>query len=251
MTLLKDMFIRKGDFEVKIGKDLLWVPYCSVGELTCADKKDTVLDALIYFIEANFRESIDTMKLYKEGLEWEFHRKGGELIKNGCGCCSSVASWVCSTLKETYKEVGIIMIVRPTGSGHAINYVKQNGNYYIFDFLTFLAKYPKTLKETGKKSDFFKAKFITNCCMKTNNLNNFSRFYGRIMRIAGYEQLFFQVREEAVPPLAIKREMNHFCIYFPKDKLITPLVGSLQKQMYYQKLDISFEENKISRSYFF
>jgi hypothetical protein len=63
-TFIKNIFLEEGNFETLISKNLYWVPMCQLGPYNANNQRRTsLLDSIIYFIDNNFEEYNDTFNL--------------------------------------------------------------------------------------------------------------------------------------------------------------------------------------------
>jgi hypothetical protein len=224
---------------------------CQLGPYNANNQRRTsLLDSIIYFIDNNFEEYNDTFNFEKKGITWEFHRTFDVINQDFGGCCSSTCTWLCNELKDNYEDVGILSFIRPNGTGHTLNYILHNEYYYIVDLLPYTNNYPKVIKESGIKSDFLQTNYVTGCCLKTSNLDSFAFFYGRIQATKGFDHLFFQIEERAVPPCSFVKKGNDNYLLYPTRKKIKKLNGFKEKNLKFDFIDIDFDRDEIPNGYF-
>lgn len=103
-------------------------------------KISTIPDLLQYMISAKYANDDSGDTKIKEGsFTWHFNRPSESTIKVNKGNCGATANLANFILKNDYEEVGIVNFSADTGQGgHVFNYIKNNGKYYIIDFLQYV-----------------------------------------------------------------------------------------------------------------
>lgn len=100
------------------------------------EKITTVADLLQYMISSEFKwDSRGDLKFRSQGLLWATDYTASTALKENMGNCGSIANLVKAILGDDYDEVGYIYYSGDTAQGgHAFNYIKQDGIYYVIDF---------------------------------------------------------------------------------------------------------------------
>ena len=222
------------NFEVKLCKDLYWIPMnylgipkrCNEEYLRLKDCNLTyvqdiiscVYDAIQYLNAIGFSEKKD-VTIRKEGdLNWEYHTSGIEAIKNTYGCCTSVASALKFLCQNVYEYIGFLFYVRPDTSNHVLCYIKQDGFFYIFDPSAHVyGSVQHTIKENGNIKNMHN-KIFTSICFRTRNLSNFVRYYQRILLYNNHYFIFMDLFDKinSMEKMAIVNKNNKIYIYFPE-----------------------------------
>lgn len=228
--------IFNADFEVELAKDLFWVPINSLGKtrftndyfLNLIDFNLTyvqevvgnVYEAIQFLNALKFRESKDVSLVESQGIIWEYHCSGIEAIKNKSGCCTSVASALKFLCEKSYDYLGFIYFVRQDSSNHVLCYILMDGTYFIFDPSAYVyGDLEDIVLETGEKKDIM-GKLFTSVCIKTTNINNFVKFYQRILLYNDHKFIFFNFfdSETSIEKVALELKENSLNIYLPENK---------------------------------
>lgn len=165
-----------------------------------------------------FRSRDDNRGVYDNNILWSLHTDGRTAAVVNAGCCASVANWMVYMLDGLYDEVGIISIISDTGVGHAVNYIRNNHNYYILDSNAFIDEHKEYIRpETGCLTDFRKSKILTGAFFQAESLKDFSAFFstyvGRVKkRTFLYSRHPGEIRWEGFR----KGPSNDIEIYLPK-----------------------------------
>lgn len=230
-----DYILKRISFELKLSKDVYWIPYtflseqpfCSykeieeISKLLPKEKRqyiNSIEDAIKLFVVSDFSEMDDTVKIYKEGICWEYYADGEQAILANHGCCSTCCAWANYLLQDNFDEVGIIGIIRPVG-GHAINYFFTGEWYYIMDFQTLISKYrDKICPQTGKRNDFVKSGFISGILVRAKSLEAYVQYYSRYTQQFIPEHLFLKETMISACPIGEKKTKDDRReIYIPKE----------------------------------
>jgi len=221
------------DFEVKIAKDLYWIPLSILGqanysiiELQLAltrsveEKKTlnlTLLDAVNLFRLSNFEEYNDVIMLQEEnGIIWEHHKPGYYSVLSNGGCCSSSASWLAFLLEDKYEEIGYLCYVRSNQSGHCINYIYHEGWYYFIDMSLQVEKYrSKIAKETGKIKDYLISRPFANAFMKAPTIRAYVEYLSKYYKVQNRSFLFSRSKGTIVPPISLQCNGEKLQVLYP------------------------------------
>lgn len=226
-------FLRNmASFEVKLSKDLMWVPVNSLGKgrytnskikeiilLSPSDRKkyfSNLYEVLQSFLLCKFNYVMDTEYQNVDGLIWEIHKKKDEIVNNNLGCCYAVASWIKYYIDEIYEESGFFSFVRPNGTGHVMNYIRNNGWYYVIDLTPYVQNEKcSSFYESGHKLDYLKSRNVTGILMKCKELKSYALYYDRLQAVGGYHFIYFKVKEGDMTPISIKCDNNKITIIYP------------------------------------
>jgi hypothetical protein len=201
--------VHNAKFEVFISRNLYWAPVNTLGSTKYTnydirqflnyspqEKKkliSNVYEAIQLFQISRFEEKIDVLHLDYHGKKWEHHKPGYHAVLSNNGCCSSMASWLYYLVGDKYPQCGYFGYYRPDGSGHVYNYFYHEGHYFLLDINAMYYKNAvHCCRETGNKADFLKTKYITGCCYKAYGLEDFIRFYSRILKYKEFEFAYYQ-----------------------------------------------------------
>ena len=221
------------DFEVKIAKDLYWVPLSILGnanytitELEMFSKKSveekkslnlTLLDAVNLFRLSNFEEYNDViMQQEDNGIIWEHHKPGYYSVLTNGGCCASCASWLAFLLEDKYEKMGFLCYIRTNQSGHCINYIYHEGWYYFIDMSLQVEKYrSKIAKETGKIEDYLVSRPIANVFMKAGSISAYVEYLSKYYKLQNRTFLFSKLEGTVVPPISLYVEDDRIHVLYP------------------------------------
>jgi len=230
-----DNILKRMPFELKLSKDVYWIPYTflceqpiysykeieEISKLMPEEKRqfiNTIEDAIKLFVISDFSEMDDTVKICKKDICWEYYADGEQAMLANQGCCSTCCAWANYLLKDNFDEVGIIGIIRPVG-GHAINYFYTDGWFYIMDFQTLIGKYrDKICPQTGKRKDFVKSGFISGILVRAKSLEAYVQYYSRYTQQLIPEHLFLRETMPNACPIGEKKAKDGIRkIYIPKE----------------------------------
>lgn len=234
------------NFCTVLGKNINWIPVNELGttRYTNADIKkildlepekkklyiNTLYEAIQLFVNSDFEETLDIVNIQENGIIWEHHKPGYYAVKTNNGCCASTASWLIYMLSDKYEEVGLLSFSRPNGSGHVFNYIFHKGNYYIIDLMPYTKKYKEfCCIETGKKSDFVKAKYITAACIRTNSLYDYASFYNRMLKYGGVSFVFYKQSTDYALPMYVQEFEEYVKICYPKEQGVVQLSSNTKR----------------------
>lgn len=227
------------DFEVSVGKNILWVPYNLLGKSkwTNDDLREidnlkvdeiqkciTVPYEIAQFVQVNqYKRNVDIKFVYLSGRKWEIHRSGKAVLNNKNGCCSTYASLFNFLLSDNFSDIYNLCIVANDGWGHAMNYIKLNGYCYFFDISAQICDYIKFIpKETGNKADFATRKILTGCCLKSITVEDFINFFMKYQRFDHNKRsfVFYSTKTKSIPPICILKKELYTKVYMKeKDSL--------------------------------
>ena len=208
------------DFETKIFPNVYWVPYNSLGKTQYSDLEMSLMSnedveqkiqniyELSQFVQVNnFINIIDVTYKIIKNEKWEIHKSGTDVLKTKAGCCSSYSGLAVHLLKKFFNKIYNFCIISDSGWGHAMNYIQKDGYYYFFDISSQLNEYYSFVPvETGIKSDFVKAKFITGGCFKTNKISSFIDYFLRYHLLKMTDFIFATFSTVMIPPILILKE---------------------------------------------
>lgn len=109
---------------------------------TVAAAVRTVGDCICYYAAAGFRaQGGDLQTPDESGLEWHYNYAPAQVLAHNYGCCGAISGLTARLLQGDYDTTGIIGITFKTGEGggHVINYVKNGGEYYVFDMINLVS----------------------------------------------------------------------------------------------------------------
>lgn len=226
-------FLRnEANFEVKLYKDLTWVPVNSLGKgrytniesvnallLPPTDRRKlfgNLYEVLQSFLLSNFKYIMDVEYSDFKGVIWEIHKTAEEIVYSNSGCCYAVASWVKYFLDEIYEENGFLSFVRPNGTGHVMNYIRHNGWYYVIDLTPYvLSEKYKMFYESGNKIDYLRSNNVTGILTKCKELKSYALYYDRLQSVGGFNFIYFISKEKNVVPIAIRQTDNKIAVIYP------------------------------------
>lgn len=101
------------------------------------EKVKTVGDAICFFAMNNYKCAGYDLNTYDPNLNisWHYNCAPEVCYEHNYGCCGTTSGLVAYLLKDDYDVVGMgnMTFAENEGGGHIINYVEDNGNYYLFD----------------------------------------------------------------------------------------------------------------------
>lgn len=238
------------DFETYISTGLFWVPVNQLGysrfmnfeikemknyspELI-REKSLNCYEAIQLFQASKFLECNDILKIKYNNTIWQYHKPGYHAVISNKGCCASSSAWFNYIISNHYPVRGYLHYVRPDGSGHIMNFVFSNHNYYIFDLSTMTDSNVRYVpKENGNIREYINAKYFTGVCYKTAHLKFFVKYHSRIQKYKNYEFAYMKINGyDAVPPSCC--EINNSKIFIissvDKELLLIPSQYSFVKR---------------------
>lgn len=254
-----DILRHDAHFEVKIAEDIYWVPANIIGKTRYSNldiermrllspdiKKENInnlYEALQLFQISDFVAVDDVMHISYQGENWEKYKSGYFSVLSNCGCCSSDANWLLYILDKKYSEVGIISLIRSTGTGHVFNYIYHEGWYYIVD----LQIYEKSHKqfacvETGRLKDYLQGVALTKVIIKTSSLKRYAQYYEDMNRNNDIEIILFQQRNMESAPISVRKQKNRLIYVYPKTENIVCLSSGKEEdysRIWYEKIEVS------------
>ena len=229
-------------FCVPIFDGIKWVPVNVLGKTNYSDKQIQALGSIpvkerrkaitclyeaLQLLQLNrFQSRDDNRAVYYENVLWSFHTDGKTAAEKNMGCCASVANWMIYMLNGLYDEIGVLSIISNTGTGHAVNYIRNASNWYILDANAFLDEHKEYIcPETGHLSDFRKSKILTGVFFQVNSLESFANFFSTYVgRVKKRTFLYCSCPGEIYWEGFQKCSSDHIQIYLPKEK--TVIVGT-------------------------
>lgn len=191
------------DFCVPLFSGVSWVPVNSLGTTSLDNNQVTKLSSLspeakrekitclyeaVQYLQVNrFQNFDDNAAMYDGSDVWSIHKHGRTADINNGGCCASVANWLVFMLSHLYDEVGILSIISNRGAGHAVNCIRHEGSWFVFDATAILECHKEYVcAETGCVADFRRNKIVTGGLLKVDSLDAFTKFFstfvGRLRR---------------------------------------------------------------------
>lgn len=221
MMEIKSNLRKNADFRTKLYNGVYWVPINTLGysQYTPEDIKiianyesslkkhyiTNLFEAIQLLQIGNFQIIDDNYYIIKNNQKWECHKTGEEAFKNNCGCCASIASWLCFVLKYRYEKVGLISVSSLSGNGHVLNYIIHNKKLYIIDVFSMTNKFVNQIcPETGLLSDYRKTKLPTSCLFEVADFNSFANFFSKYMFFRSSEYMFFIHNTDYCTPIFTK-----------------------------------------------
>lgn len=209
-------------FNCELYHDVFWVPveilgsgtyteseYRILADSTPERKKQsvrTLYDAIALFLASEFHYCLDGEHFQNEGIIWEFHKPGYYAVKINCGDCADCSSWFQYIIDGRYEESGRLYMIRDTGSGHIINYIKQEGWYYFVDFENYTDFLMNSIcDQTGNRIDYLRSKYLTAVLMRSRKIESYVSFIKRYTRhivtrylfiVSSSRELYLISREE-------------------------------------------------------
>ncbi|MBE0451993.1 MAG: copper amine oxidase N-terminal domain-containing protein [Clostridia bacterium] len=102
------------------------------------EKISTVADLLQYMISAKYKTASGDEQISENGYTWHHNRTSESTIRKNEGNCGATANFANYILKDDYDEVGFINFSADSRQGgHIFNYIKQDDQYHIIDFLQY------------------------------------------------------------------------------------------------------------------
>jgi len=98
---------------------------------------DNVFEVLAYVQAVNMNNYSGNEEILSDGLRWEISAHPEYVIEKNEANCFAMANTVAYLLEGDYEEVGVVWWSIPHYGGHLYNYVKYEGEYYIFSALAY------------------------------------------------------------------------------------------------------------------
>ncbi len=219
----------EGYFRTRVSSGVYWVSYNVLGKMSedletnwkhslnkNFENINTLADAIFVFQRLQFEEIDDTYCIDNGELIWEMHMGGKAVLDVKCGCCATVAAWVNQVLQYRYDEVGFFCLYRNSGSGHVMNYIYKGNKIFVIDFFPFLKKYKNGIcQQTGERKDFSKGKYFTGLLYEIDSFDCFAKYYSRMTKLSGVEQIFWYYSSDRVSPIAVIEGNENSSVYIP------------------------------------
>lgn len=164
-------------FCTEVAQGVYWVPARALGgsDYTNAEiramltdtpeekqeKIDTLYEALQLYQIGEFAEGDDNIRIREGSINWEHHKPGYHAVRTNRGCCATDANWLRYLLDGDYDEVGYLATSQRDGSGHIINYIRQDGWYYFIDLTHYRTDNLDTAVENGDLAGYYRTDFIS------------------------------------------------------------------------------------------
>ena len=219
------------NYKVKVYNNVNWVPVNTLGKPNLTKEeilklgKDTqllqkninTLYDLIQFIRAvDFKLAYDEISIDEGGYKWQHYKPGSKAISSNEGSYATISNLANYLLKDKYQEAGFLQYSLKDGSGHVLNYIKQEGKYYIFDLTHYRNDFRYTAVESGKLNDYYASDFIAGNVHEANSLEDYAAYC-----IAKYNDapvLFSSYVADNALPVAIRKLNGFTTISYPIDK---------------------------------
>ena len=97
----------------------------------------TLPDVMNYLYYSGYSQyGIDQSVEMHDG-EWHYNYKPQVVFRRGKGNCGGTSGLIAGLLEGDYEEVGMINLRFPN-DGHVINYIRDQGTYYVFDGISWV-----------------------------------------------------------------------------------------------------------------
>ena len=178
-------------FQVEVRPGVYWVPANALGgsrytnaeisqmlEKSPEEKQadvSTLYEALQLYQVGRFCSADDNICMEEDGIVWEHHKPGYDAVVTNCGCCATDSNWLHYILNGDYDEVGYIGMSQRDGNGHVINYILQDGWYYMIDLTHYRAEegWLPTAIEDGDLNSYHNSDIIFGNIHKTRSLQDY------------------------------------------------------------------------------
>ena len=222
-------------YETQIYKNVYWVPVNVLGKTRYTndemaheirkytveqirDLKFSVYEAIQYFqLVMRFQETNDIVFYKHMGHNWQLHKSGRYAYETNCGCCASSAAWLNYVIEKTYPDRGYFHFIRQNGSGHVLNYIKDNGNFYIIDMSTQTYENAKYVPvENGNMKQYIASQLYSGICYKTTSLLDFVKYHRKVYVHKGLNVSYLlKPPTSALPPSCIEWNNGELTLYEP------------------------------------
>lgn len=221
-------------FKKQIGRDIYWVHPEVLGKCTIAldtfskpiyspidmvhirSLTHSLADAIKIFESIGYSIADDTTVIDEDGIQWEHHAPVSQMICTKKGSCATAAAWLVQALIGKYDSVSMLLIFRDNQTGHVINVIEQNNNYYFVDmYMHMLDNLQYLCPQTGLLSDFVKQKYITSVIYMAESLESFALFYSRFLKKRIQEHIYIQLNSDVVAPIASDCVDGKVTLYVP------------------------------------
>lgn len=108
---------------------------------TAAKEINTLSDYFAFLIIRGYYVADHDIDIYENAnLTWHYHKNATAIFNRNYGDCGASSILTGAVLKGDYDDVGIIIMTfeKGQGGGHVINYIEQDGVYYVFDVVNFV-----------------------------------------------------------------------------------------------------------------
>ena len=156
-------------FEIEVEDDIYWVSAANLGkpQFNKEELKDmqgdpdtlkvnieTVYDALHYLDASGYETYSGNVRIDGDGGRWEHYEPGRNSLKTNSGNCAATANTIVYLLEDNYEEVGFVLwwYSLDKGGGHFMNYVRHEGNYYLFDATAYKDYLTAAIEEESLRS---------------------------------------------------------------------------------------------------
>lgn len=92
----------------------------------------TLPDVMNYLYYTGYSQYGADQSVEMHDGEWHYNYKPQVVFRRGKGDCGATAGLIAGLLEGDYEEVGMINLRFPY-DGHVINYIRDQGTYYVFD----------------------------------------------------------------------------------------------------------------------
>ena len=183
-------------FEVPVSEGVWWVPVRSLGGSRYTNREiagmaehspeqkqeeiSSLYEALQLFKISGFSYLEDNAPTMENGIRWEHHKPGEVAVRANAGSCAADSAWLNYILNGDYDETGYMAYSMADGSGHALNYIYQDGYYYFIDMMGYEDDQYIGL-ESGNKGDYFSSWVPGGNLHKAITPENFAAYYADTM----------------------------------------------------------------------
>lgn len=228
------------DYEVKLYKNLFWVPINILGREELSFEKCRQIEnfkfsrkidyinnlymAIQLFIVKKYETFDDNIYTQYGNVLWEFHKTAEEVDRsNMCGCASA-ATWLRNILEKKYNFVGMLWIANNIGNGHLINIIEKDKFLYFFDLYSMTNKFiDKIPYENGLRKELLTNKIVTGIFLRSLGYENFIEYHDKMMRLKKFEYKYTIILSDIMPPLSHIKNNGKIIYYMPffyKSKII-------------------------------
>ena len=217
-------------YNIEVFGGVYWVPAVSLGKSRYTNgeiaamlndspeekqaKIGTLYEALQLYQIGDFRSADDNVRIFENGIDWEYHTPGRNAVINNCGCCATDSAWLRYLLDGDYDEIGYIATSQRDGSGHVYNYIKDGEWYYIIDLTHYRNDWIATIEENGDIGAYSRSDRVLGNIHRTKDLANFVNYVQDAF--TDPPGLMFRLACEDVTPLDGVHTKDGVVIYRPE-----------------------------------
>ncbi len=218
------------DFEVEVSDGVFWVPSAVLGKSkynhddlknivknTPKEKQGKIsnlYEAIQLFQVSNFKSADDNRRIREGDINWEHHKPGYHAVRTNEGCCATSSNWLNYILKDDYDEIGFLAFSQSNGGGHVLNYIRENGYYYLIDLTHYRVDNKNTSPETGILSDYNNSDFVLGNIHRVKDIEKYVEYF--IKNSNDPPKIFFAYTAENVLPIDSVNENGVIWITYPE-----------------------------------